>query len=116
MDTPAEAVSGPTGGRGAVRGKSTERIAPWDEESGMTRRTWVYDPWADDDEAIVRMRDALALEPTPEPVEAEPKPAPIPEPVAPEETKRGRVAELVARVQAGDLSAVEMLRRLIDGR
>ena len=82
----------------------------------MTRwRLWAE--WEDDDPALVRMREALALE---APAEAPPEPAPDPVPPMPErldpEVKRSRIAELLARIQAGDLSASEMLRRLLDNR
>jgi hypothetical protein len=88
----------------------------------MTRRSaWsaLADDWDPDNEAIARMRDALALQPTPEPVQDAPGP-PEPVEVASEpaeplpDPSRGRIADLVARVQAGDLSAVDLLRRLID--
>ena len=94
----------------------------------MTRQrssAWsaLADEWSDDHPAIARMRDALALQPTPEPaqdapraeqpptVESNPTSAPV---EAPEESKRGRIGELIARVQAGDLSAIEALRRALD--
>jgi hypothetical protein len=88
----------------------------------MTRRSaWsaLADDWDPDHPAIARMRDALALQPTPEPVQDAPgRPEPVEvasEPAeAPPDPRRGRIAELVARVQAGDLSAVDLLRRLID--
>lgn len=91
----------------------------------MTRR--YVDIWNDDDPAVQRVREALTLaaqrraEPVQdapgriEPVEVESTPAP--EPVAtPEESsaRQGRIQELIARVRAGDLSAVDTLRRLLD--
>lgn len=91
------------------------------------RRQWVVDLWADDDPALRLGRAGLALEPvleTSEPVQDAPR---RPEPVtlestptkasvaAPEESKReSRITELVGRVRAGDLSAVDMLRHLLD--
>lgn len=88
----------------------------------MTRR-WVADPWSDDDPAIRRMRDVLRGPEAVQDAPGRPEPAavesePTPEPVRPSEestARRGRIADLVARVQAGDLSAVDILRRLIDG-
>jgi hypothetical protein len=88
----------------------------------MTRRTWVADIWSDDDPAMRRMRDALALAPTPEPVQdaaQRPDPADVasvatPAPAPAEAPRENPVAALVRRVQAGDLSAVDMLRRLLD--
>lgn len=89
------------------------------------RTSWsaLADEWDPNHPAIARMRDALALPPTAEPVQDAPG-RPEPEivasgsPHAPEEPpappQRNRVAELVARLQAGDLSAVDMLRKLVD--
>jgi hypothetical protein len=89
----------------------------------MTRRNaWsaMADEWDPErDPAQIRMREALALQP---PLSPSRKPrdrrSPSrwrPEPAEPApDPRRGRIAELVARVQAGDLSAVEMLRRLVD--
>lgn len=84
----------------------------------MTRSRWFVDIWSDDDPAVARMREARALT---SPLEAAPpEPAPDPIPPMPErldpEVKRSRIAELLARIQAGDLSASEMLRRLLDNR
>jgi hypothetical protein len=88
------------------------------------RTAWsvLADEWDPDHPAIRRMREALALEPTPErPQPAQDGPG-RPEPVAvasestpapDESTRRNRIAELVARVQAGDLSAVDVLRRTL---
>jgi hypothetical protein len=86
------------------------------------RTVWsiLADEWDPDHPAVRRGRDILrpsepvqdALRrPEPLPAESEPTPEPV---TAPEESMRGRIADLVARVQAGDLSAVDMLRRLID--
>lgn len=68
------------------------------------------DPWSDDDPAIVRMREALALRP-PEALEATETPDPGPAAV---ETRRERVAALLARVRAGDRTATGLLRSLIE--
>ena len=70
---------------------------------------WRYiDPWSDDDPAIVRGREALALRPTDEPRRPEAsKEAPD------ATTRRERVAVLVRRIEAGDLSAVATLRQLL---
>ena len=76
----------------------------------MSRSVWSrFDEWdRETDPALLRMRTALALN-APEPVDA----APGPETALPEPSKRARVAQLVARIRAGDLTAVETLRRLI---
>ena len=93
----------------------------------MTRRTWVaaLDPFNDDDPAIKWTRDTIAeherrrvkeaLErmgaekaPT-EAVDVTPRPV-----VEPEPPPRNRLAELVGRVQSGDLSAIDVLRKLVD--
>lgn len=80
---------------------------PWREPS----------PWDDDDPAIRLMRQAHALLPPPEPVErprtAETAQAAPPEPPPVDRTRRERVAALLERVRAGDLSAVESLRRIL---
>jgi hypothetical protein len=82
---------------------------------------WRYiDPWSDDDPAVARMREALALravEPAPDArdairVDDVTTPEPDEAPALP--TRRERIAALVARVSAGDLSAVDLLRRLLD--
>lgn len=83
------------------------------------RSAWsaLADEWDPDHPAVRRGRDALLLgrepappEPKPPKVELEPEP----EPIVPEPVKRDSVAELVARVRAGDLSAAHALRRLLD--
>jgi hypothetical protein len=64
------------------------------------------------------MRDALALNAQ----EAPGRPEPIegdtgscdPQPALPEPSKHARISQLVARIRAGDLSAVDALRRLIE--
>ena len=75
------------------------------------------DQWSDDDAAIKRMREALRAAETapgrPEPIEAEPSSC-EPDPALPEPSKQARVSQLVARIRAGDLSAVDALRRLIE--
>jgi hypothetical protein len=69
------------------------------------------DPWADTDPAIVRMREALALRPV------EPPTPPDPSSEAPDgATRRERVAGLVRRIEAGDLSAVATLREVLADR
>lgn len=86
----------------------------------MSRLRFV-DPWDPDDPALQRGREGLAsaLQNRAEPVHDAPRAAKDPEPVpeaapAPVEPVRNRVGELVGRVQAGDLSAVDALRRLLD--
>lgn len=66
------------------------------------------DPWSEDDPAVLRVREAeravaarLTAAPTPP---ARPVPAVSPQ---------ARVARLIARVRAGDLSVVDELRRLV---
>src|SRR5262245_22926277 len=88
-------------------------------------RRYVADLWAEwsyDEPAIRRTREALARAasqppqdaPTgPETAEAVATPATAPEPAT--EASRGRVAQLVADVRAGDRAATEVLRRLLDG-
>jgi hypothetical protein len=80
------------------------------------------DEWDPDrDPALLRMRDALALNAQdgpgrPERAEVEPgscDPAPA-LPVPSKQAKQARVSQLVARIRAGDLSAVDALRRLIE--
>ena len=74
----------------------------------MARSRWLVDPWDDDDPAIVRMREALALRPTEEPGR------PDPSKEAPDSaTRRERVSALVWRIETGDLSAVATLRQLL---
>jgi hypothetical protein len=76
------------------------------------------DEWdRETDPALLRMRDALALNAQeasgrPERSEAEPSSC-DPDPALPEASKQARVSQLVARIRAGDLSAVDALRRLI---
>lgn len=61
---------------------------------------WVVDLWADDDEGLTRMREALALVP--------------PEPPPPPPSRRDLIAELTNRVRAGDTGAAEELSQLLD--
>lgn len=83
-------------------------------------RVFREDPWGDDDPAVRRGREALRLgmapqtrsEPLERPFDTEVASESIPEPD--EAPRRNRVGELVARIKAGDLSAVDMLRRLLD--
>ena len=75
------------------------------------------DPWSEDDPAVRRMRDALrAAQSGP----AEPEPdsqasasiaghGPPPGP-----SRRARVSQLIARIRAGDVSAIDALRELVD--
>jgi hypothetical protein len=84
----------------------------------MTRR-WFVDPFDDDDPAVRRLRDAIA----PRPVDALGASGPprvardtTPEPKRDAEEsqrRRGRIAELVRRVRAGDLCAVDLLGELL---
>ena len=89
------------------------------------RSAWsaLADEWDPDHPAVALGRAALTLEGPPQtaqdaperPFQSEVASATTPEPqAAPDESRRGRIADLVARVQAGDLSAVELLRRLLD--
>lgn len=77
----------------------------------MARARFFVDLWDDDDPAITRMREALALQPTPEPP-GRPE-APEAAAAADATTRRERVAALVQRIEAGDLSAVATLRQLL---
>lgn len=88
------------------------------------RRTWsANDIWDENDPALRRLREAIApRQPVPdapgqaEPVEAVSEPTePIAEPPS-IPRRRDHIGELVARVRNGDLSAVDMLRKLLDGR
>jgi len=65
------------------------------------------DPWADDDPAIVRGRVGLALRP----VEA-PTPPDASSGAPGGATRRERLAALVHRIEADDLSAIATLREL----
>jgi hypothetical protein len=66
------------------------------------------DEWDPDHPAIVRMREALALRPV------EPPDRPNGSGEAPDvASRRERIAGLVRRIEAGDLSAVESLRQLL---
>lgn len=86
------------------------------------RSAWgvLADEWDPDHPAIARMRDALALTPTEEPRAPE-RPAvasgstlTAPRPATEETTaRRGRIAQLVARLRAGDLSARQLLEDLL---
>lgn len=81
----------------------------------MSRFRYV-DPWSPDDPAQLRMREALALQPTEEP--GEPKVAADATADAPLDpaTRRARVAELKPLAEAGDRSALAALRMLLLGR
>jgi len=74
------------------------------------------DIWDENDPAVLLLREALALKPPPEPVgrpeTADNAPTLVP---ASAESRRDRIAALVARVRAGDLAAVELLRALLAG-
>lgn len=82
---------------------------------------WRYiDMWSDDDPAIRRLRDALALRPADVRGRADYAGVaadPTEDAVASLDpaTRRERVAVLVRRIKDGDLSAVEPLRRLLIG-
>lgn len=93
---------------------------PRDEPKRSAWSVGMWDDWdVEKSEALRRTRDALALQPVQEPRRAEERPevapAAISEPVlAPVAfSRREKVAQLVARVQAGDLSAVAALRELL---
>jgi hypothetical protein len=78
-----------------------------------------FDEWDPDrDPALRRMREALAQnaqEAGGRPEPAEPDSGSCdPQPALPEPSKQARVSQLVARIRAGDLSAVDALRRLIE--
>jgi hypothetical protein len=80
------------------------------------RRRWFVDIWDDDDPALARMRDALAPRPVAAPGAGglpvvAPESTPTPDRSAVE--RRSRVASLVQRIKAGDLSAVDLLRELL---
>jgi hypothetical protein len=74
----------------------------------MARARWFVDVWDQDDPAVVKMREALALRPTEPPGRPE-----TPEAAPDATTRRERVAALVQRIQAGDLSATATLRQLL---
>jgi len=80
------------------------------------------DDWDPENPALVRTREALAKAAQtsqeapgrPEAIEVES--TPTEEPVAgPAFSRRERISQLIARVQSGDLSAVEALRNLLGG-
>jgi hypothetical protein len=76
------------------------------------------DEWdRDRDPALRRMADALALnaqEASGRPERSEVEPGSCdPDPALPEPSKQARVSQLVARIRAGDLSAVDQLRELL---
>jgi hypothetical protein len=81
---------------------------------------WRYiDPWSEDDPAIVRMREALALRPA---ISAQGRANDAgatsevtrdADPASERATRRERVAALVRRPEAGDTSTVDALRRLL---
>ena len=82
-----------------------------------------WEEWNEDrDPALRRMRDVLH---PPAPAAPEPRqkalrpPQSAPEPVAapePSTGRRERIADLIAHVRAGDLSAVDLLREVLDRR
>jgi hypothetical protein len=74
----------------------------------MSRHRWFVDVWDDDDPAIARMREALALRPVEPPRQPE-APGEAPDGA----TRRERVSALVQRIENGDLSAVATLRELM---
>jgi hypothetical protein len=82
-------------------------------------RGWFVDPFDDDDPAVRRLRAAIAPRPVDAPGACEPStvaPDATPEPKrAADESqrRRGRIAQLIARIKAGDLSAVDLLRELL---
>jgi hypothetical protein len=84
------------------------------------RRRWFVDPFDDDDPAVRRLRDAIAPRPVDAPQGAgkaavTPDTTPDPQRAQKEsQTRRGRIAQLVARVRAGDLAGVDLLRRALD--
>jgi hypothetical protein len=70
------------------------------------------------DPALLRMRDALALNAQDGPGAAERSEVESgscdPQPALPEPSKAARVNQLVARIRAGDLSAADTLRKLLE--
>ena len=76
---------------------------------------WLHiaDRWDDDDPAIQRMRDALALQAAPRTAQNAPQRPPTVEVAS--VSRHEAIGQLVRRIRSGDLSAVELLRRLIDG-
>lgn len=93
----------------------------WRAMPERRRSAWsaLADDWSDDNPAIVRGREALQrLQEAPGRPEAiDVESTPTSEPVAAPDgfSRRERIAQLIARVQSGDLSAVEALRNLLDG-
>lgn len=72
------------------------------------------DPWSEDDSAVARMREALERPRTPETPQVATDTAPIP-PSPPDESspRRRRIAELLARLRAGDPAARQQLEDLL---
>jgi hypothetical protein len=74
---------------------------------------WRYvDRWSEDDPAVTLMRDALALRPVEEPS----RPEASADTRLDATTRRERIAQVVRRIEAGDLSAVDTLRELLSNR
>lgn len=69
------------------------------------------DIFSENDPAVRRLREAIARKPLPEPVE---RPEAIDRRSEPVMSRSARVSSLVARIRAGDLSAVDALRALLD--
>jgi hypothetical protein len=87
------------------------------------RSAWraLADEWDPDHPAIARMREALKPPPVPEAPQprqqAKVAPDTSPEPVEvpdPSLGRRARISDLIARVRAGDVSAVDLLRKSLD--
>lgn len=67
--------------------------------------------WDEDDPGLVRLREALALQPTPEPVQDAHSASEAPE--VEQDATRATVASLRDRVARGDRSAADRLRELL---
>lgn len=68
------------------------------------------DIWSEDDPAVARLREALALRPPTEAPETPKAPEVAPEPTP---DRRTRIADLVARLKSGDPSARQLLEDLL---
>jgi hypothetical protein len=93
---------------------------PPDEPRRPAWSSGMWDEWdPEKDPALRRTREALQrpVEPPRAPERVEVESTPTLEPVAAPEgfSRRERIAQLIARVQSGDLSAVDALRTLLGG-
>lgn len=78
----------------------------------------LWSEWRDDDPAIIRGRGPRPVTDGPGESNAPgvaPMSIPTPPPSLDVAEKRARIEAFVARIQAGDLTAVDELRRLLDG-